>query len=249
MKASIVKNVMKQLTTALAINVLSAEMMNQSASVVQIAALMNALVIIVQVVDALNASVVQNADTLTVNVAQIVNAPSVNVVPIVDAQIVYVVRNVAAPIVGVVQSAVNQLVYARMRKKMKKKTKTKNKPKPVELVIDRSRWANGKITQLYDADTKKMDCLGFIARQLCGARVKDISGFFTPADCLGVQWIVPLRPINISDESMNLFANTFFVSDLIAYNDSNVMTTKAREKNIASHLGSIGIKAKFVGRK
>lgn len=113
------------------------------------------------------------------------------------------------------------------------------------LIIDRARWLNADTTSdttcLYDSATKKMCCLGFAARQLAGAKVKDIIDLSSPASCETLAWPEGLAPTDyIGDNGV--------VVQLMELNDTDAKTPKVREERIAKEFAKIGIRVKYIGK-
>lgn len=109
-----------------------------------------------------------------------------------------------------------------------------------ELVIDRARWGVGSEGgSLYDSDTRKMCCLGFLARA-CGSRVSDIDGLgYPPRETVPDYFASKSDDVN-SDPEVGAF-------QAARVNDNETVTSREREKKIKEIFSARGIKVKFVG--
>lgn len=106
-----------------------------------------------------------------------------------------------------------------------------------ELVIDRARWGTGiEGGVLYSSDTKKMCCLGFLARAY-GSKVKDITNKGFPSDGQAPEAFC------IGEHGPNVAARK--AADA---NDNPDGRSRDREAAIRSIFANAGIKVKFVGK-
>lgn len=112
------------------------------------------------------------------------------------------------------------------------------------LRISRKKWARGprKHTALYCSD-RKMCCLGFAARQLCGAKIKDLVNKGSPS-CVpgvfrrGLDWL-------LGHDSIFGVGNSYEANQLISVNDS-MLTDRERERRIKEIFEANGVKVVFV---
>lgn len=123
-----------------------------------------------------------------------------------------------------------------------------------ELVIDRARWSNGGTpevgTQLYSGSDRKMCCLGFAARQLAGAKIKDIKELSFPKDTSGLNWPQSLAPVEyrLQGSAVSETMDTDLVKKLVKANDEVCVSQRDRESAIRKLMAEGGIKVKFVGK-
>lgn len=114
-----------------------------------------------------------------------------------------------------------------------------------KLIIDRKRWKRyteediiaGRLlsVKLYDS-SRKMCCLGFYMRQICGAKVEDIYRKGTPSFCNTK--LVERGPINGVKEGKFIQLN-----DRKVYPNSS---DEVQEKRIAKEFKNLGIECEFV---
>jgi hypothetical protein len=115
-----------------------------------------------------------------------------------------------------------------------------------KLVINRKKWLRGpdRDSMLLD-DHGRMCCLGFAARQLCGAKPKDIRGHSSPASKPDVfetdlAWLIKKsRGLPIQDSTVG--------NHLMSINDqSEGITDAKRERRIAAIFKKKGVRVTFV---
>lgn len=109
------------------------------------------------------------------------------------------------------------------------------------LTIDRKRWLCGEgseNSELYRPKDRKMCCLGFFARQICGAKVEDIKGKDGPGDTT-FEWPEWLLQDRITTDKCYRLMET---------NDVEILTTKERESKVKKMFAKKDIKTVFVGK-
>lgn len=113
-----------------------------------------------------------------------------------------------------------------------------------KLVIERAKWSAGHLKRVSDLGENAlrnrdgtMCCLGFYARQVCGLKVKDITGVGLPCE-------VEIWPE--SDVCLDTEIN--FAQEAVAINDTSSINRRERETNIRKHFAAKGIKVTFTGK-
>lgn len=114
------------------------------------------------------------------------------------------------------------------------------------LRISRKRWARGQRTEtwLYSSADKTMCCLGFAARQLCGAKIGDIKNRGTPGAVQKV--FADDLPWLISDVECWRGGDSEESDALVELNDSTDLTDRERERGIRKVFAEHGVKVVFV---
>lgn len=124
------------------------------------------------------------------------------------------------------------------------KTKTKSKKKLPTFTISRRRWHRGReeyASQLYVPETRKMCCLGQIARQ-CGCAIDDIKSLPTPDDVDHAEVFIP---IGLVDDEQGYFSNKQLAEDMMEVNDNEKIDDRQRERELRQ-LADRHFKLRFV---
>lgn len=127
----------------------------------------------------------------------------------------------------------------------------KPKPKSKTLIIERERWlvpntGENEDSCLYDSSTKRMCCLGFVARKLMRQPCNIIADCAGPMDTNELNWIPGLKPV--PHKYFSTYSETPIATKLMDANDSQRITFADREKRIKGLFAKIGISVKFTGK-
>lgn len=113
----------------------------------------------------------------------------------------------------------------------------------MDLVIDRTKWLRGgkEDSLLLSADSGKMCCLGFLARQ-CGYSAKDIRGFATPSSMGKTSKLIP----GLVKTEWGGVHNTPLCYRLIDINDNLKLSDSQREKRLTRWFKHLKVDVSFV---
>lgn len=120
----------------------------------------------------------------------------------------------------------------------------------MKVVVNRSKWSRGRVSNLLDAGNGKMCCLGFVALG-CGYSEDDILGEATPGDVTGES----LRDAYNNegkrrDRQADLWPGTSgadaYDAAMFANDDSTVLSDSRREEELINILAPLGIELEFI---
>ena len=111
-----------------------------------------------------------------------------------------------------------------------------------EFTVSRKTWLRGegsKDSSLFRPEDKKMCCLGFLGRELCGATEEQMELCDTPAETdPAINWIDGLlkNPGKYNSDAAHR---------LMEINDEECMDDEEREKLLTEEFAKLGIAVKF----
>lgn len=111
-----------------------------------------------------------------------------------------------------------------------------------EFTVSRKTWLRGegsKDSSLFRPEDKKMCCLGFLGKELCGATEEQMAGSDTPGDSdPEINWIEGLlkNPGGYNSDAAHR---------LMDINDEECMDDEEREELLTKEFAKLGITVKF----